>query len=210
MKKFPLTLAAILSIFSIGLVNSSWGRSFAGMHGGGMHGGGFGGGGMRGGGGGLPGGLGSGGNFGGARPGGNFGGGNFGGACGLGGDRFPDGGAGRFGRREPGKGGFTGGAGGFDKRSDRKQLGSFLVLPSDAGMNKVSANDVRLGNTQIGGNAVNRNRVGSYRIDRNQIGRTDLDRNRLGIDDRGLTRYSGAELRLRGDYVRRDFDGRNY
>ena len=254
MKKLYLYLAATLSIFCVGLSETSWGRGFGGMHGGmrggGMHAGGFGGmrggdfGGMRGGGD-RPGGFAGGGNFGGARGGGNFGGarpgGNFGGArgggdfggnslfnkdfggdfgsggrlgagdSGRGGDRFPGGGAGGFGDRGPDKGGLAGlgegkgGLGGRGKTPDRNQLGSFLGLPSDGGMNKLSANHIHVGNTQIGGNQVNRNRVGQTQVGRNQLGR-----NQLGTDARGMTRYSNQDLQLRGDDVRRDFDGRGY
>jgi hypothetical protein len=266
-KKLSLYLAAMLSVFFVGLSETSWGRGFGGMHGGmhggmgGMHAGGFGG---MGGGGGRPGGFGGGGDFGGARPGGNFGGarlggagggfggarpgGNFGGnsafdrdfggdfgsggrlgagntgLAGVGGDRFPGGGAGGFGGKGPEKGGLAGlggkeglgaGEGGLGKSPDRNQLNNFLGLPSDGGMNKLSANHIHVGDTQIGGNQVNRNQIGGDQVNRNrigqtQVGRNQLGRNQLGRDARGMTRYSNQDLRLRGDEVRRDFDGRGY
>ena len=155
-----------------------------------------------------PGGNFGGGNFGGMRPGGNFGGGNFGGM--RPGGNFGGGGFGSqgFGSREGlGAAGDrrVPGAESMAKRPDRSQLGNFLGMPSDGGMHKLAASDVHVGKTQIGGGNVDRNRVGST-----QIGRNNLGRGNLGMDDRGLRRYSNDDLRRRGDYVRRGFDGRGY
>ena len=234
MNKLHFALVAIVLTYCAGHCELSWGRGFGGMHGGARPGGNMGGarpggnfGGARPGGnfaGARPGGnfggarpdfggARPGGNLGGARPGGvgtgpgsNFGGagrgkiyggaspgGQFGGANrpaagGRGAGRFPGAGASGFGHTGPG-------AADMAKRPDRSQLSNFLGMPSDGGMHKLSASHVHVGKTQIGGTDVNRNQVG-----RNQIGR----------DARGMSRHPDDDLRRRGDYVRRGFDGRGY
>jgi hypothetical protein len=191
---------------------------FGGMRGGGMRPGGLGGARPGGFGGARPGGFGGArpGGFGGARPGG-FGGarpGGFGSAR-PGGFGSARPGGGNFGanRGFPGRsaGGFGGGrepaaglgarqpaAGRVGQRPNRGQLGNFLGLPSDGGlhgMRGAGAPARRAASPAAGGP------VGGRPLDRN-LG------NRLGTDGRGLSRIPAEDRRLRGDRVRRDFDGR--
>ena len=66
-------------------------------------------------------------------------------------------------------------------------------MPSDSGMHKLAGNrDVKAP------------------IRRNELADSGARANRLGRDDRGMRRYSGEDLRRRGNYVRRGFNGRGF
>ncbi len=203
------------------------GGGFGGRPGGGLSGGTWPSGGF---GGGRPGG-GFGGGSGGRPSGGGFGGGTWpsGGIAGGGGRQFPGAGTRGFGgNRMAGAGGRGGLGGARSGRPDRSQLGSFLGLPSDGGMHRLAggasgrapAATSLAGRGDGGRGQAARERAGGGLSDRGQVAREranpanadrDLsgraaDRNRsIGDDARGLRRYPNADLRRRGDDVRRDW-----
>jgi hypothetical protein len=94
------------------------------------------------------------------------------------------------------------------KRPDRSQLGNFLGMPSDGGMNKLAGDQA--GKDQLRRDQVRKNDVAGNQLSRDDVARNQMRRDQIGQDARGLRRYSNDDLRSRGDYVRRDFDGRGY
>jgi hypothetical protein len=117
-----------------------------------------------------------------------------------------------------GKQGLDSALAGTAKRPDRSQLGNFLGLPSDGGLHKVAGDqagkdrlraDQARGN-DVAGNQLRRDDVAGDQMRRDDVAGNQLRRDQVGRDAQGMRRYSAEDLRNRGDYVRRDFDGAGY